>query len=180
MRSPIAPSWSASADRDRYRRALFAPAEQRGALHALYAFNVEISRVREWRASRCLAKSACNGGLTSRRRAARRGERQSGRGGAAPPRSSAIGSPAERRSTIASGRAGSISTTSRCRALPSWKTYAKNVVGAVLRSRRKFSPAAEAAAAAGAARAGSPHGRARTAARRFAVHAVRQSALRAA
>lgn len=36
-----------AADRDRFIAALFAPAEHRGALHALYAFNVEISRVRE-------------------------------------------------------------------------------------------------------------------------------------
>jgi phytoene synthase len=34
-------------DRDRYVAALFAPAEQRGALHALYAFNAEVARVRE-------------------------------------------------------------------------------------------------------------------------------------
>jgi phytoene synthase len=36
-----------AADRDRFLAALFAPAEQRGALHALYAFNFEIARVRE-------------------------------------------------------------------------------------------------------------------------------------
>jgi phytoene synthase len=35
------------ADRDRFLAALFAPVEQRGALHALYAFNIEIARVRE-------------------------------------------------------------------------------------------------------------------------------------
>ena len=35
------------ADRDRYLAALFAPAEHRDALFALYAFNVEISRIRE-------------------------------------------------------------------------------------------------------------------------------------
>jgi 15-cis-phytoene synthase len=35
------------ADRDRFLAALFAPAAQRGELHALYAFNVEIARVRE-------------------------------------------------------------------------------------------------------------------------------------
>jgi 15-cis-phytoene synthase len=35
------------ADRDRFLAALFAPAEHRGALNALYAFNVEIARVRE-------------------------------------------------------------------------------------------------------------------------------------
>jgi len=35
------------ADRERFLAALFAPAEHRGALHALYAFNVEIARVRE-------------------------------------------------------------------------------------------------------------------------------------
>jgi 15-cis-phytoene synthase len=36
-----------TADRDRYLAALFAPAAQRGALFALYAFNAEIARVRE-------------------------------------------------------------------------------------------------------------------------------------
>jgi phytoene synthase len=35
------------ADRDRYIATLFAPAELRGALHALYAFNVEVTRVRD-------------------------------------------------------------------------------------------------------------------------------------
>ena len=36
-----------SGDRDRFLAALFAPAECRGALCALYAFNLEIARVRE-------------------------------------------------------------------------------------------------------------------------------------
>jgi phytoene synthase len=36
-----------AADRDRFIASLFAPAESRGALHALHAFNVEITRVRE-------------------------------------------------------------------------------------------------------------------------------------
>jgi 15-cis-phytoene synthase len=36
-----------TADRDRFLSSLFAPAEHRGALHALYAFNVEVARVRE-------------------------------------------------------------------------------------------------------------------------------------
>lgn len=36
-----------AADKDRFLATLFAPAERRGALNALYAFNVEISRVRE-------------------------------------------------------------------------------------------------------------------------------------
>jgi 15-cis-phytoene synthase len=36
-----------TADRDRYLAALFAPAKRRDALFALYAFNVEIGRVRE-------------------------------------------------------------------------------------------------------------------------------------
>lgn len=35
------------ADRDRYLASLFAPADRRNALFALYAFNVEIARVRE-------------------------------------------------------------------------------------------------------------------------------------
>src|SRR5437588_8443923 len=36
-----------AADKDRFLAALFARAEHRPALHALYAFNVEITRVRE-------------------------------------------------------------------------------------------------------------------------------------
>src|SRR5258708_9771976 len=36
-----------AADKDRFLCSLFAPAAQRGALHALYAFNLEIARVRE-------------------------------------------------------------------------------------------------------------------------------------
>jgi 15-cis-phytoene synthase len=36
-----------SADRDRFIATLFAPAEERGALHALYAFNAELARVRD-------------------------------------------------------------------------------------------------------------------------------------
>jgi 15-cis-phytoene synthase len=36
-----------AADRDRFLSSLFAPAEHRAALHALYAFNVDIARVRE-------------------------------------------------------------------------------------------------------------------------------------
>jgi len=36
-----------TADRDRFLSSLFAPAEYRTALHALYAFNVEVTRVRE-------------------------------------------------------------------------------------------------------------------------------------
>src|ERR1700722_15091044 len=35
------------ADRDRFLAALFAPAEHRDPLHALFAFNIEIARVRE-------------------------------------------------------------------------------------------------------------------------------------
>ena len=35
------------ADRDRYLSVLFAPEEKRAALFALYAFNVEIARVRD-------------------------------------------------------------------------------------------------------------------------------------
>src|SRR5262249_19947316 len=36
-----------AADKDRFLATLFAPAEHRDALFALYAFNVEIARVRE-------------------------------------------------------------------------------------------------------------------------------------
>jgi 15-cis-phytoene synthase len=35
-----------AADRDRFIATLFAPAERRGALHALYAFDLEVARVR--------------------------------------------------------------------------------------------------------------------------------------
>ena len=35
------------ADRDRYLAALFAPADRRGALFSLYAFDIEISRIRD-------------------------------------------------------------------------------------------------------------------------------------
>ena len=38
-----------AADRDRFLATLFAKRERRGALFALYAFNVEIARVREGR-----------------------------------------------------------------------------------------------------------------------------------
>jgi len=36
-----------TADRDRFVSSLFAPAEHRAALHALYAFNIEVARVLE-------------------------------------------------------------------------------------------------------------------------------------
>jgi len=36
-----------AADRDRFLATLFAPAERRGALHALFAFNTEVARVHE-------------------------------------------------------------------------------------------------------------------------------------
>jgi 15-cis-phytoene synthase len=36
-----------TADRDRFIASLFAPAERRGALHALYAFNAEVARIRD-------------------------------------------------------------------------------------------------------------------------------------
>ncbi len=36
-----------AADRDRYLASLFAPAERRGSLHALYAFDSEVARVHE-------------------------------------------------------------------------------------------------------------------------------------
>jgi len=36
-----------NADRDRFLAALYAPAEHRGALYALYAFNIEVARVHE-------------------------------------------------------------------------------------------------------------------------------------
>ncbi len=35
------------ADRDRYLATLFAPADRRGALFSLYAFDIEISRIRD-------------------------------------------------------------------------------------------------------------------------------------
>src|SRR5579872_64333 len=36
-----------AADKDRFLATLFAPAERRGALFALYAFNLEVARIRE-------------------------------------------------------------------------------------------------------------------------------------
>src|ERR1041385_2992054 len=45
-RSPLA-ALCRRHDRDRYQTALFAPADRREALFALYAFNYEIARVRE-------------------------------------------------------------------------------------------------------------------------------------
>jgi phytoene synthase len=36
-----------TADRDRFLSSLFAPAQHRAALHALYAFNIEVARVRD-------------------------------------------------------------------------------------------------------------------------------------
>ena len=49
-------------DRDRFLAALFAPAQHRAGLFALYAFNLEIARVREARAPRWQEKSGCSGG----------------------------------------------------------------------------------------------------------------------
>ena len=73
-----------TADRDRFIASLFAPAERRGALHALYAFNVEIARVREV-AREALARRNPPA-MVERRgqsRARRGGERQSGCRGSA-------------------------------------------------------------------------------------------------
>ncbi len=47
MHSPIAPSWCGWPTATAYLATLFAPAQHRGALHALYAFNIEIARVRD-------------------------------------------------------------------------------------------------------------------------------------
>ena len=47
MPSPIAPSWSGPPIATAFLSSLFAPAQHRAALHALYAFNVEVARVRE-------------------------------------------------------------------------------------------------------------------------------------
>jgi len=44
---PIARRWCARPTRIVFLAALFAPGEHRGALYALYAFNIEITRVRE-------------------------------------------------------------------------------------------------------------------------------------
>ena len=51
-----------AADKDRFLATLFAPAEHRGALYALYAFNVEVARVREAIREPWRARSGCNGG----------------------------------------------------------------------------------------------------------------------
>ena len=45
--STIAKRWCATADKDRFVATLFAAAPRRRALHALYAFNVELARVRD-------------------------------------------------------------------------------------------------------------------------------------
>ena len=73
-----------TADNDRFLATLFAPAEHRGALHALYAFNVEVARVRE------VAREPLPGEIRLQwwsevvaRRTGGGGERQSGRVGAA-------------------------------------------------------------------------------------------------
>ena len=47
MCSPTAPSWSGLPIGTVSSPALFAPAQHRGALHALYAFNAEVTRVRD-------------------------------------------------------------------------------------------------------------------------------------
>ena len=58
-----------AADRDRFLATLFAPRERRGALFALYAFNVEIARVRE------VVRDDCREGVAEMQRAVRaRGE----------------------------------------------------------------------------------------------------------
>lgn len=49
-------------DQDRYIAGLYAPEDRRAALFALYAFSLEIARVRALSASRCRARSGCNGG----------------------------------------------------------------------------------------------------------------------
>ena len=52
-----------TSDKDRFLASLFAPADARPHLFALYAFNLEIARVARSRAERGWpAKSACNGG----------------------------------------------------------------------------------------------------------------------
>ena len=69
-------------DPDRFFATLFAPADKRPHLLALYAFSLEIARVREQRQrGRCRARSACNGGATRcrARRAATSGRTRSRR-----------------------------------------------------------------------------------------------------
>ena len=61
-----------AADRDRFLAALFAPRERREALFALYAFNVEIARVREVVRDPVAARSGCMVERRARRR--RQGE----------------------------------------------------------------------------------------------------------
>ena len=50
--------------RTAYLATLFAPEKARRALFALYAFNLEWRASASSRASRCRAKSGCNGGAT--------------------------------------------------------------------------------------------------------------------
>ena len=74
-------------DRDRYQTALFAPADRREALFALYAFNYEVARVRETVTPPMLGqirlqwwREVIDGGLFGRAGAAARGRTAAGRG----------------------------------------------------------------------------------------------------
>ena len=66
-------------DKDRFLSSLFAPADRRRYLHALYAFDIEIARIRDLVANPCPAKCGCNGGVTSWRLVVMRRRRPSGR-----------------------------------------------------------------------------------------------------
>ena len=61
-------------DQDRYIAGLYAPEDRRAALYALYAFSLEIARVRALVSEPLPGEVGCNGGATfwKARRAARR------------------------------------------------------------------------------------------------------------
>ena len=107
-----------SADRDRFLAALFAPVQHRDALLALYAFNIEVARVRE------VAREALPGEIRLQWwREVLSGER--GEEASANPVAAALlrrqssGTDFRRASSlISSKRAASISTTSRWPGLP--------------------------------------------------------------
>src|SRR6266566_680683 len=110
-----------AADKDRFLSTLFAPAEHRNALLSLYAFNLEIARVRE------VAQEALAGEIRLQRRCSQ------------PSRAISC-----RRSDFrhCSMRVDSISTTSRCAPWPISKRMQRVCLPGLSRSRQEFLPAA--------------------------------------
>ena len=133
------------ADRDRYLATLFAPAEHRDALFALYAFNVEIARVRD------LAREPMPGEIRLQWwREALSGERAGE--AAAHPVAAALRETLARygsgqrpaASTLIDAHVSSISTTSRWRPRPIWKSTPSRRNRRCSRWPPKFSAAAAA------------------------------------